>query len=298
MAMEEVGVMTSSSPKPPEEMELWRIDGITDLRPFNWDTGKRDPIPEHEMADCDRCGRKHAVIFHMVSNRGRAVDVGSGCGTAMAGGAEYIDQDSLKEAKKAQKEGLRSQLTEKVDRWIDELKKRAQETTLPKFDIERREPAEVEEESRLFFSRENIDPTLYVRIVDGDGRVWGYEEVRPTRERPHHGPKDWEEALGRSFSNWVDHQVEALVRAIPEIPAARKESPIRLGDKYRGSWCPGDVVRRAVREEVWDHHERDVGNQKRWAIERFVKKQNLDPIFPRLEKQSEGGDQGPKGVRR
>ncbi len=104
-----------------EEKPIWKIAKIRDLRPIDWDSGKRIPLDPADCATCDRCGRKHQVVYEMHSSDGNHALVGSGCGPKMAGGAEYIDQKSLREAKKAEDERVRNKAQEKTDNWENEI---------------------------------------------------------------------------------------------------------------------------------------------------------------------------------
>ncbi len=64
---------------------------ITDIRPINLDTGKREPLDDYEKANvCDRCGRRHAVVWTVeetTSGQERFWHVGSTCGPKLLGWA-------------------------------------------------------------------------------------------------------------------------------------------------------------------------------------------------------------------
>lgn len=80
---------------------------ITDLRPVDWFSGKRLPLTIEEMAECHRCGRKHAIVWTVeVTEHGKAphtFDVGSSCGKKMIaeGLLPDLEPASVKAARKA-----------------------------------------------------------------------------------------------------------------------------------------------------------------------------------------------------
>lgn len=57
---------------------------IVDLRPWNIDTGKREPILDEQKSVCYRCGKLHAVIYCIEAD-GNRYDVGSGCCNTLFG---------------------------------------------------------------------------------------------------------------------------------------------------------------------------------------------------------------------
>lgn len=86
---------------------------ITDLRPIDWVSGKRVPIHTDEMAECHRCGRRHAIVWTVeVVADGQApkvFDVGSRCGARMVseGLLPELDPASVKAAKKSARQVAR-----------------------------------------------------------------------------------------------------------------------------------------------------------------------------------------------
>lgn len=80
---------------------------VTDLRPIDWYTGKRLPLTINELAECHRCGRKHAIVWTVeVTEPGkppRVFDVGSSCGKKMVaeGLLPDLEPASVKAARKA-----------------------------------------------------------------------------------------------------------------------------------------------------------------------------------------------------
>jgi len=80
---------------------------ITDLRPVDWFSGKRLPLTIEEMAECHRCGRKHAIVWTVeVTEQGQppqVFNVGSQCGKRMIaeGLLPDLEPASVKAARKA-----------------------------------------------------------------------------------------------------------------------------------------------------------------------------------------------------
>lgn len=86
---------------------------IRDLRPVDWYTGKRVAIATEDMALCDRCGARHAVVW-IIDVRGAGAPelsrgtwrVGATCAKHMVFGGEIpeLDAASVKAARKAARE--------------------------------------------------------------------------------------------------------------------------------------------------------------------------------------------------
>lgn len=67
----------------PRLLEVW------DVRPFDWETGKRVPFADMDQQDlqnCDRCGRFHAEIWRIAGADGQVYEVGKGCAQRLFGG--------------------------------------------------------------------------------------------------------------------------------------------------------------------------------------------------------------------
>jgi len=119
----------AAGPKDPE----WRIHKIHDLRDVDWETGKRIPLAAGAGATCDRCGKEHAVVYHMEHKpTGKQVCVGSGCGPGMAGGTHNLDDASVKQAEKEAKSKVLSEAREKLDAWTHDVMTMARVTKWPK----------------------------------------------------------------------------------------------------------------------------------------------------------------------
>ena len=79
---------------------------IIDLRPVDWDSGKRLAISTEECAECQRCGRRHAVVWVLgveVAGEVEFWDVGATCAKRMVadGMIPELDALELREARKA-----------------------------------------------------------------------------------------------------------------------------------------------------------------------------------------------------
>ncbi len=61
-----------------------RLIEVVDLRPFDWETGKREPIDDDKKSICDRCGKLHAKVY-VVEKEGKRYDVGATCCNRMFG---------------------------------------------------------------------------------------------------------------------------------------------------------------------------------------------------------------------
>jgi hypothetical protein len=67
----------------------FELISITDMRPIDFDTGKRVPLDAGEGHECDRCGKLHAVIWKIMETtpgRKGLWNVGSTCGPKILDG--------------------------------------------------------------------------------------------------------------------------------------------------------------------------------------------------------------------
>ena len=59
----------------------FQLLSVRDVRPVDWFSGERVAIPDGELPECARCGRRHAVVWTLRElPSGGTVTVGSGCG--------------------------------------------------------------------------------------------------------------------------------------------------------------------------------------------------------------------------
>jgi hypothetical protein len=114
------GGPSAAAPPPRGEREFWKVTEIHDHREVDFLTGKRAPMDPENKKTCERCGALHQITYTMESNKGRTAHVGSGCGPAMAGGAEYLDAKSVLEAKKQMEKEARDQHLQRALRWQEE----------------------------------------------------------------------------------------------------------------------------------------------------------------------------------
>ena len=61
-----------------------QLISIIDLRPIDWQSGKRLAIPAEQCNVCDRCGRLHAKVYEVLADS-KTYNVGSGCCRQMFG---------------------------------------------------------------------------------------------------------------------------------------------------------------------------------------------------------------------
>lgn len=205
-------------PKPQAEEHVvkqnWKIVRVRDLRPIDWDSGERIPLDPADAPECDRCGRKHQVVYEMQSEDGKhAALVGSGCGPKLAGGAEYIDKVSLREAKKKYEEQVRSKAQEKADQWVDELfTQHLAELKAPGFVYKPKTKSPYDEPFAQLGDEPR--PVDMVETDDGLAQVWmfssSYQTPGTTRE---------EELKRNAAMQWVDSKVaDVMAQFAQHIP--------------------------------------------------------------------------------
>jgi hypothetical protein len=62
-------------------MTTFELISVTDVRPIDWESGKRVPVDACDLPECTRCGRRHAVVWRLIERpSGATLTVGSGCG--------------------------------------------------------------------------------------------------------------------------------------------------------------------------------------------------------------------------
>lgn len=113
---------------------LWTITDIVDTRDVDFFTGK--PIPGTGAGrPCDRCGKKHDIVYHMSSNKGELASVGSTCAPKLAGGQANIDDYSLAKAKKEVSDRHQKKLSNKYNEWKNELHEKAKSIAIPEMHV-------------------------------------------------------------------------------------------------------------------------------------------------------------------
>lgn len=84
---------------------------VRDVRPVDWESGKRLPVPAEDLPECLRCGRRHAVVWTLRElPSGRTLTVGSGCGPRLLaeGLLPGVDLPAVAAAKRAAAAELRA----------------------------------------------------------------------------------------------------------------------------------------------------------------------------------------------
>lgn len=100
---------------------------VRDVRPLDWFTGKRLPVPAESLPECVRCGRNHAVVWTLRElPSGRTLTVGSGCGPRLLaeGLLPGVDLPAVAAAKKlarAEERRIRTSGAERRARELAEL---------------------------------------------------------------------------------------------------------------------------------------------------------------------------------
>jgi hypothetical protein len=86
------------------KITMMRVVKYYDLRPVDWASGKRVPLPAGECHVCDRCGAEHAVVYVVEDTEsGKTYSVGATCARATWGFDVEKDRESrslVKEAKR------------------------------------------------------------------------------------------------------------------------------------------------------------------------------------------------------
>lgn len=79
----------------------YRVVGYRDLRPVDWASGKRMPLPAGEGHVCDRCGAEHAVVYAVLDDEtGKTYQVGSSCARRQFGfDVDRASRSLVKEAR-------------------------------------------------------------------------------------------------------------------------------------------------------------------------------------------------------
>lgn len=107
---------------------------VRDLRPIDWESGKRVPLEAGQEATCHRCGAAHIIVWtlqvHTRDGNVTQVDVGSGCAQKAFAGWEPT-KDQLSAAKKRGKTEEKEKIQNQIDAWRTQVKKRLEQLTPP-----------------------------------------------------------------------------------------------------------------------------------------------------------------------
>jgi hypothetical protein len=109
-------VLENAQPEPANTLGDWEISSVEDTRSVDFQSGK--PIPGTGAGrPCDRCGRKHDVVYSMHNNKTQEnAQVGSTCAPRLAGGVANLDDYDVKVQLKEQQE---KKLREQFQKWYD-----------------------------------------------------------------------------------------------------------------------------------------------------------------------------------
>ncbi|NIP44088.1 MAG: hypothetical protein GWO28_15590 [candidate division Zixibacteria bacterium] len=164
-----------------------KLISINDLRPIDWFTGKRLPLTEDEAPECDRCGRKHAIVWTVQTPRG-IVTVGSSCGPRLLNGWNP-EKFELKKARAAMRERAETEKTAKLDSIAQPFASVVSALEMP-------QPRIAEEQNF---------PELVEEWQIGDARCSVLLNMKP--ERPDLDPHESK----RMRIEWIRHTISKLV---------------------------------------------------------------------------------------
>lgn len=105
---------------------------IHDVRPIDWDTGKRVAVDVSELPECVRCGRRHAVVWTLLEQpSGDTLTVGCGCGPKLLeeGLLPGVDFPAVKQAEKAMRAEVKRLQQEHALERVEQLAAVAREAT-------------------------------------------------------------------------------------------------------------------------------------------------------------------------
>lgn len=228
--------------EPPEKKSPeWRIHKIEDLRPIDWDTGKRVALAAGEGAECQRCGKEHAIVYHMEHKEtGNAHCVGSGCGAGMAGGTHNIDDASVKQAQREAKDKVLGQAREKINHWVKTISDELLAKKFPKPEIWLRTDAH----------RKYGEGNAPTQDIEHKQAVFGFKDLgvfvrmegAHPEERAYRSPYG-DHALQMLVGEWLDKELKQQLadKKVPEDWPFPKD----LKD-------PQATVKRQVREKIWE----------------------------------------------
>lgn len=101
-----------------DKSRTFELDKVVDLRPIDWVSGKKMPLSPGEGNICMRCGREHAICYHVQETTPKNEKmwiVGSGCGPKILAGWTP-EKSELARAKK------RATVETRLKMWEDALR--------------------------------------------------------------------------------------------------------------------------------------------------------------------------------
>lgn len=103
-----------------------KLISVKDLRPIDWNSGKRLAIPASECNVCDRCGKLHVKVYEVQAD-GSFYSVGSGCCRRMFGW-EPAKEDVQTKERQAEEKAMQEALQKAAQEFLD----RVNEMTAPR----------------------------------------------------------------------------------------------------------------------------------------------------------------------
>jgi hypothetical protein len=98
-----------------------KVVAYVDLRPVNWFTGKREPLPAGEGHVCDRCGAVHALVYTLLDTESKEqFKVGSGC-AQRAFGFDPDKDPLVRKTIKAEKQRIEKEIKRLQDETISDV---------------------------------------------------------------------------------------------------------------------------------------------------------------------------------
>src|ERR1700680_3495350 len=96
-----------------------KLISVTDLRPIDWNSGKRLAIPVEECNVCDRCGKTHVKVYEVEAD-GLFYSVGSGCCKRLLGW-EPAKIDVLEKERSAEETAMKLALQNASQSFLDTI---------------------------------------------------------------------------------------------------------------------------------------------------------------------------------
>lgn len=96
-----------------------QLISVIDLRPIDFQSGKRLAIPAEACNICDRCGKLHVKVYEVMAD-GETYSVGSGCCKRLFGW-EPAKQDVLDKERIAEEKALQEALQKAAQAFLDRV---------------------------------------------------------------------------------------------------------------------------------------------------------------------------------
>lgn len=157
--------------------ETWELEGIYDVRPIDWFSGKRTSIPDDELPECSRCGKKHNKVYQVTSNKGRSMTVGSGCWKRVVfENSIEIPEKEIKRARKVAREREKAAAIVEITKVVRELSNKLNSLPSPLFELKDRIQYEVcngtPNHTETWVSEDGIHVCLQTHMRPGFEDFW------------------------------------------------------------------------------------------------------------------------------